>query len=307
VSEIAFRSTADGRFSFAEAGRAGAPALVFLHGIGGNARAFTNQLRYFGSDWRAIAWDMPGYGGSAPLAAGGSVAALAEALSRFLDQLGVERPVLVGHSIGGMIVQQLVAERADAAGAIVLAQTSPAFGRPEGDWQRDFIAARLGPLDRGETMAGLAPGLVADLVGDDPDPEGLALARACMAAVPEASYRAMMRALMGFDLRDALPRLSVPTLVLAGGKDTNAPAPMMARMAERIPGAAYACLDGVGHLAPMEKPALFNAALADFLATMPASSRAARSAHRDPPGGTGPRIPDSRFAASGMTRRKRTA
>ena len=206
MSEIAFRSTADGRFSFAEAGRADAPAIVFLHGIGGNARAFTSQLRYFGSDWRAIAWDMPGYGGSAPLAAV-SIAALAEALSRFLDQLGVARPVLVGHSIGGMIVQQLVAERADAAGAIVLAQTSPAFGRPEGDWQRDFIAARLGPLDRGETMPGLAPGLVAELVGDDPDPEGLALARACMAAVPEASYRAMMRALMGFDLRDALPRL----------------------------------------------------------------------------------------------------
>jgi 3-oxoadipate enol-lactonase len=277
VSEIAFRSTADGRFSFAEAGRAGAPAIVFLHGIGGNARAFTNQLRYFGSDGRALAWDMPGYGGSAPLAAV-SIAALAEALSRFLEQLGVARPVLVGHSIGGMIVQQLVAERVDAALAIVLAQTSPAFGRPEGDWQRDFIAARLGPLDRGETMPGLAPGLVAELVGDDPDPQGLALARACMAAVPEASYRAMMRALIGFDLRDALPRLSVPTLVLAGGKDTNAPAPMMARMAERIPGAAYACLDGVGHLAPMERPALFNAALAHFLAALPASSRAERSA-----------------------------
>ena len=177
-----------------------------------------------------------------------------------------------------MIVQQLVAERVDAALAIVLAQTSPAFGRPEGDWQRDFIAARLGPLDRGETMPGLAPGIVAELVGDDPDPEGLALARACVAAVPEASYRAMMRALMGFDLRDALPRLSLPTLVLAGEKDTNAPAPMMARMAERIPGAAYACLDGVGHLAPMEQPALFNAALADFLATLPASSRAERNA-----------------------------
>jgi 3-oxoadipate enol-lactonase len=277
VSGIAFRSTADGRFSFAEAGRADAPALVFLHGIGGNARAFTNQLRYFGSDWRAIAWDMPGYGGSAPLAAV-SIAALAEALSRFLEQLGVERPVLVGHSIGGMIVQQLVAGRADAAGAIVLAQTSPAFGRPEGDWQRDFIAARLGPLDRGETMAGLAPGLVAELVGDDPDPQGLALTRACMSVVPEASYRAMMRALMGFDLRDALPRLGVPTLVLAGGKDTNAPAPMMARMAERIPGAAYACLDGVGHLAPMEQPALFNAALSDFFAAIPVSSRAGRSA-----------------------------
>jgi 3-oxoadipate enol-lactonase len=86
-----------------------------------------------------------------------------------------------------------------------------------------------------------------------------------MAAVPEASYRAMMLALMGFDLREALPRISVPTLVLAGAKDTNAPAGMMARMAERIPGAAYVCLEGAGHLAPLERPAAFNAALERFL------------------------------------------
>jgi 3-oxoadipate enol-lactonase len=165
-----------------------------------------------------------------------------------------------------MIVQQLLAERPEAARAAVLAQTSPAFGRPEGEWQRDFIAARLGPLDRGETMPDLAPRLVAELVGDGPDPDGLALARACMAAVPEASYRAMMLALVGFDLRAALPGIAVPALVLAGSKDANAPAAMMARMAERIPGARYACLDGVGHLAPLERPEEFNAALDRFLA-----------------------------------------
>jgi 3-oxoadipate enol-lactonase len=165
-----------------------------------------------------------------------------------------------------MIVQQLLAERPDAARAIVLAQTSPAFGRSEGSWQREFIAARLGPLDRGERMRDLAPRLVAELVGDEPDPEGLALARECMAAVPEASYRAMMLALMGFDLRATLPRITVPALVLAGSKDTNAPAPMMQRMAERIPGAVYACLEGVGHLAPLERPREFNAAATGFLA-----------------------------------------
>ena len=107
-------------------------------------------------------------------------------------------------------MQQLLAERPEAARAVVLAQTSPAFGRPEGEWQRDFIAARLDPLDRGETMRDLAPRLVAELVGDAPDPEGITLARECMAAVPEASYRAMMLALMGFDLRAALPRIAAP-------------------------------------------------------------------------------------------------
>jgi 3-oxoadipate enol-lactonase len=270
LPEVAFKTTPDGRFGFAEAlpsaraGPADAPAIVFLHGIGGAARGWTGQLRHFGRDRRALAWDMPGYGGSAPLPEV-SIRTLAAALRDFLDAVGAGRPVLVGHSIGGMVVQQLLAERPDGARAVVLAQTSPAFGRPDGDWQRDFIAARLGPLDRGETMRGLAPRLVAELVGDAPDPEGLALARACMAAVPEASYRAMMMALMGFDLRSALPRLAVPALVLAGSRDTNAPAPMMARMAEKIPGGTYVCLDGAGHLAPLERPREFNDAIDAFL------------------------------------------
>ena len=264
LAEIVDRTTPDGRFSFAEAGATHGPAIVFLHGIGGAARAWRAQLAQFGRAAHAVAWDMPGYGGSAPLAEV-SIKKLAEALARFLAQIGAEAPVLVGHSIGGMIVQQLIATCPGAARAVVLAETSPAFGRAEGEWQREFIAARLGPLDRGETMASLAPRLVAELVGDDPDRGGVALARECMAAVPAASYRAMMLALMGFDLREALPRIAVPTLVLAGAKDTNAPAPMMARMAAKIPGAAYVCLEGAGHLAPLERPAAFNAALDRFL------------------------------------------
>ena len=87
---------------------------------------------------------------------------------------------------------------------MVLAQTSPAFGKPDGDWQKQFINARLGPLDRGETMVTLAPSLVKELVGDDPDASGMVLARDCMAKFPEATYRATMRALLGFDLRPAL-------------------------------------------------------------------------------------------------------
>jgi 3-oxoadipate enol-lactonase len=257
-------TTKDGRFGYMAAGRSDTPPLVFLHGIGGAARGWRDQLRAFGDRYRAIAWDMPGYGGSAPLASV-SIASLAEALLDFLDQVGVTRPCLVGHSIGGMIVQQLLVKDPGIAAAVVLAQTSPAFGRPDGDWQKTFIEARLGPLDRGETMAALAPVLVRDLVGDDPDPQGVELARDCMAAVPPASYRASMLALLGFDLRGALKNIAVPTLVLSGAKDNNAPAPMMAKMATYIPSSSYVELKGVGHLANLERPAAFNAALDGFL------------------------------------------
>jgi 3-oxoadipate enol-lactonase len=258
--------TPDGRFGYEAAGNPDQPPLIFLHGIGGAARGWRNQLEFFGDRCRSIAWDMPGYGGSAPLEAF-SIASLAGALKDFLQATGARKPIIVGHSIGGMIAQQLLADEPHIASAVVLAQTSPAFGKSEGEWQKQFIEARLGPLDRGATMVSLAPSLVRELVGDDPDPHGINLARDCMASVPEASYRAMMTSMLGFDLRGALKNISVPTLLLSGSKDQNAPAPMMAKMATYVRGSTYVELEGVGHLANLERPHEFNAVISDFLAS----------------------------------------
>ncbi len=259
--------TRDGRFAYEAVGDPDKTPLVFLHGIGGAARAWRGQIAAFGDRYRAVAWDMPGYGGSRPLQ-DVSIAGLADALQDFLQAIGGPRPVLVGHSIGGMIVQQWLTEHPRDAAAVVLAQTSPAFGKAEGDWQKQFIEARLGPLDRGETMNSLTPVLVKELVGDDPDAGGMDIARDCMAKVPEASYRAMMLALLGFDQRKALADIAVPTLVLSGSKDKNAPAPMMAKMASYVPGATYVELEGAGHLVNLERPKAFNAALDQFLKTI---------------------------------------
>src|SRR5437764_13680836 len=94
------------------------------------------------------------------------------------------------------------------------------------------------------------------------------LPRECMASVPEASYRAMMLALIGFDQRSTLKNISVPTLLLAGSKDNNAPAPMMAKTATYIPAAEYVQLAGVGHLANLERPNSFKGARRGFLVSV---------------------------------------
>jgi 3-oxoadipate enol-lactonase len=93
------------------------------------------------------------------------------------------------------------------------------------------------------------------------------VARDCMASVPDASYRASMLALLGFDQRQALKDIKVPTLLLSGTKDKNAPAPMMAKMASFIPSANYVELEGAGHLVNLERPHAFDAALDQFLKT----------------------------------------
>jgi len=272
VPHLAPTKTKDGCLSYEAAGDPSMPPLVFLHGIGGAARAWLGQLDFFKDRYRTIAWDMPGYGGSAPLPTV-SIAALAGALQDFLQQVSATKPILVGHSIGGMIVQQLLAKHSCIASAVVLAQTSPAFGKSDGDWQKSFIEARLGPLDRGKTLASLAPSLVKELAGDDPDIRGMDLARDCMACVPEATYRATMLSMLGFDQRNSLKNIVVPTLLLSGSKDKNAPAPMMAKMATYIPSAKYVELEGVGHLANLERPGAFNAALDSFLKANAAATR----------------------------------
>jgi 3-oxoadipate enol-lactonase len=242
-----------------------AQSVVFLHGVGGSARAWTPQTKSFAAaGFAAIALDLPGYGGRPPITIA-DFDAMAGDVEAAIAAHGLQRPVLVGHSLGGMIAQSALRRRPDGYAASVLACTSPAFGNPSGEFQRKFVADRLRPLDDGKSMAELAAGIIDGIVGPAPEQPGRALAVACMAAVPGATYRAMVQLLVGFDERGNLAHIRVPVLCLAGEHDRNAPPPMMERLAGRIPGARYVCLSGVGHLPNLEAPAKFDAAVLDFL------------------------------------------
>jgi pimeloyl-ACP methyl ester carboxylesterase len=244
------------------------PTLLFLHGVGGNKESFDAQLPHFARRWRAVAWDMPGYGDS-PLPDGPmTFEGLADAAAALLDALAVEQAAVVGHSMGGMVAQALVARHADRVAALVLSATSPAFGKPGGDWQRQFLAERLAPLDRGQKPADFAEALVAGMFGDYRDPAAMARAAASMQALSAQTYRAALTCLVSFDMREALGGIRCPTLCLAGGKDGTAPPAVMEKMAAKIPGARYRCIAGVGHLANVERPDLFNAAIDDFLESL---------------------------------------
>ncbi len=238
--------------------------LVFLHGIGGNAETWRYQLDIFRERYRAIAFDLPGYGHAPPLAET-NFPALAEWLHGSLRALEIEQPILVGHSFGGMIVQEYLATYPGQTKAVVLYGTSPAFGRKDGDWQQKFVRARLQPLDDGKKMVDLAPQIVAGLVGSGAKPEGIALAQAGVAATTEEAFRRSIHCLVDFDQRANLSRIDIPCLLLVGAEDTNAPAAMMEKMASKIHGASYRCLSGLGHLAHLEDAEIFNRALVEFL------------------------------------------
>jgi len=176
---------------------------------------------------------------------------------------------VVGHSMGGMVAQELVASYPERVAALVLYATTPAFGASGSDWQRQFLESRLRPLDEGKTPADLAPGLVAGIVGDEPDPKGVAQAVECMSAISVDAYRAALHCLVTFDRRDSLEKIRCPTLALVGERDRVASPAIVERMAQLIPEAAYRVLPSVGHLANLECPAVFDAALEGFLAGLP--------------------------------------
>jgi 3-oxoadipate enol-lactonase len=244
-------------------------SVLLLHGVGGGRESWGDALSGTGAalaraGWRVLALDLPGYGDSKAVAPY-DLRQLALAVVATIDSLGPEPVALVGHSMGGMVAQELMAWAPQRVAALVLAGTSPAFGKPGGAWQREFLAQRLAPLDAGQGMAGLAPGLVRGMASPDAPHDAVARATLLMAGVPEATYRAALAAIAGFDRREALADLRVPVLCLAGAHDRNAPPAVMQQMAARIAGAEYRCLPGVGHLGHMEAPEAVNPVLIDFL------------------------------------------
>jgi 3-oxoadipate enol-lactonase len=242
-----------------------APAVVFLHGIGGSARIWAPQLASFAAaGFRPVALDMLGYGAREPVDRMDFDTLAADVESQ-IAQLDLDRPIIVGHSMGGMLAQTLLRRGPHAYRAAVFSCTGPAFGDRTGEFQKKFVADRLGPLDAGRTMAELAPGMVAAVSGPTPDPAGRILAIETIAATSERSYRAAVHCLVDFDERPNLARIAIPVLCLAGEHDRLAPPTMMERMAARIPGARYVCLKGVGHLPNVESTPAFDAAVRDFL------------------------------------------
>jgi len=242
---------------------AGDVPVICLHGIGGDTTSFQPQLDGLSGTRRVIAWNMPGYGGSTLLTPT-TFAGLADALTGFMDALGIDRAHLCGQSIGGMVALETALRHPERVASLVLIATTPAFGGRDDSFKDQFVAARLDPLDAGQTLAELAQSFVPDIIGPVATPEVIRMATASMARVPEASYREIIRCLVTFNRRDDLARLDLPVCVIAGEHDRNAPAKTMARMAEKISGAEYHEIKGAGHLVNLEAGTETNAILNAF-------------------------------------------
>jgi 3-oxoadipate enol-lactonase len=244
-----------------------APPLVLIHGIGADGRMFDPVVERLADAAHIVTWNLPGYGGK-PLAGPLDFPGLAAALAADLDALGIDRAVVLGHSIGGMVAQELAATSPHRVRALILSATTAVFGSRDGSFQRAFVQARLGPLDAGQTMAQMAAEVSPRLLGSAAAPEAAPALVKLMSEVPEATFRAAVACLVTFNRRAELERVAVPTLMIAGEEDTNAPLKAMTRMAEVVPGSRLEVLSRTGHLAPLECPDRYAEIVRRFLAEL---------------------------------------
>ena len=248
---IAWREAGDG------------PPVVFLHGLGGTRTAWDPQLRGLGDRFRCIAWDMPGYGASAPLAEL-TFAAVADSLAGLLDTLEHDVADLVGLSFGGMHALHAVLRHPARVRRLVLADTSPAFGL-DGTSAHDWKAARLEPLELGLSPADMAASVIEAICGEVLEPGIHGQLVASFSRISAAGFRAAVECLIHHDVRDRLPDIACPALVIVGEADRETPVAYAEALAAGLPNSALEILEGVGHLSPSEAPERFNELVGEFL------------------------------------------
>lgn len=247
--------------NYVEAGAG--PAVLFVHGNVGSSLWWREAMVLPGR--RAVALDMPNFGRSDPVPGfapeSAEIGTYARYVARFIEELGLDRPVVVAHSLGGCVAQALVASRPELARALVLVDSGPPSGlvTPK-DRHPAIEAMRTDP----RVLAGALKAMVPTMKDE-----------AWFAALVEDARRMAAPAWIGnaealsrLDLRGRLGGFGGPVLVLRGSLDPLITDAMARETAAAFPRARLETLEGVGHSVMAEDPPRFARILSEFLSTL---------------------------------------
>ena len=244
--------------------RAGSgPPLVLVHGAAGDAREWRAQMAGLSEDFTVIAWDEPGAGRSSDVPADFGLTGYATALAALVETLGAPAHVC-GLSWGGTVALELYRRWPQAVATLVLADTYAGW---KGSLPEDEVRARVAGAER--MLAGPAETFhptFAGLFAGEPPADVIELLDAVAADVRRESLRAALAAMAEADLRDVLPSIAVPTLLLWGELDVRSPLRVAREFARAIPQAKLVVIPGAGHMSNLERPEEFNAAIRAFYA-----------------------------------------
>jgi pimeloyl-ACP methyl ester carboxylesterase len=245
--------------------RAGSgPALVLLHGfVGDGAATWRPQLDGLSDAFTVIAWDAPGAGRSTDPPEPFGLDGYVRALAGFMGQVRLDGAYVAGLSFGGILALALQRRHAALSRALVLAS---AYAGWKGSLPADAAEQRL---RRSLALADGAPAAFVEALlptmFSKPMPRATVDAfGASMRTCHPSGFRAMALA-SAEDVRDVLPRIGVPALVIHGEHDVRAPRAVAQALHDAIPGAELVVLPDAGHVCNLEAPDAFNAAVRDFL------------------------------------------
>ncbi len=285
----AYRMATVPEVAYVELNPEGARTLVFIHGLGSYLKFWRYQLDTFAQQgYRVIAVDLPGYGKSdKPASFPYTMEAMADAVRELVHALGIERPVLVGHSMGGQTALSYAIRYPEEPAALVL--TAPAgfekFSAKEKAWfQRVFSTALIKASPEHAIWGSVRQ---ANFARWRPELEWLIEERVRVVGSPEfdAYAYANVRSVNGLAhndfVRDSLRHIQAPTLIVFGEADRLIPNPflhggrardIMAYGHAGIRGSELVGLEGCGHSVQLDCPQEYNATMGAFLKKLPAPS-----------------------------------
>jgi 3-oxoadipate enol-lactonase len=238
-------------------GSPGAPLCVLASSLGTTHQLWDPQLDAFAPRLQLIRFDHPGHGDSPVPEQPFEIGDLGVTVLEMLDRVGVERASFCGISLGGCLGMWLAAHAPERIERLVLACTSPRFGTRDSWLERAEVVRSRGVEAIAESVLDrwVAPGL--------PAREEV---RELLLSTPAEGYARCCEALADFDARPYLERIAAPTLVLHGADDPSVSREDVDLLTGLIPDSRLVELAGARHLANVERPDAFAAAVLDFLA-----------------------------------------
>ncbi len=262
------------RVNYVEMG-AGAP-LVLVHGLSGVWQNWLEQVPHFSRSHRVIAVDLPGFGASPMPPWGISIPAYGRFLRDFCERLGIERCALAGNSMGGFIATEVAINDPERVEKLVLVSAAGitwARARREPAEMVGRVGRAAAPLALRLQMSGIRrPRLRRRAFqGVVHDPNSLRRELLWENFVPawkSPGYFDAITTLFGYDIRDRLEEIEVPTLIIWGRNDRVVPVPAALAYQKRIgDNAKLEIFDHCGHIPQAERPVRFNRTVERFLAS----------------------------------------
>jgi 3-oxoadipate enol-lactonase len=237
--------------------------IVLLHGHPFSRRMWAPQLESLSDEFRVIAPDLPGYGESPGRGHVVAMRELADAVLELMDALEVERGLVVGLSMGGLVAMELGLGEPDRVDGLVLAATTAAPVTDEEAATRRRVADALerdGMLDPVLEMGGK---LFGPHARRDPALVGSMLTM-MLATSPEGAAAALRGRAERPPYHELLRGLRVPALVVVGDADVYSTAEITEQLIDALPDSEVVRLPGVGHMPNLEEPQRFDDAIRAF-------------------------------------------